>query len=216
MLKRWFESNGNGASRVEPHRNGAADQAAVVEEVASAIPPEPPAAAEEPDEFDLIYRSATVKPPQLPYGIMRVIGMLNSQHLAALTPDVRRPALMMALEAVGAEVEDLLQDAVVRQRALKEYEERQQEKLRRIEAEKLVENRRLQAEMERITAEFMARMQANLDFVARRQDELRAWQRRKNQQSQQIADAAAMCVPETAVRDGGLAAVLERACVARR
>ncbi len=216
MLKRWFESNGNGASRMEPHRNGAADQAAVVEEVTSAVPAEPPAAADESDEFDLIYRSATVKPPQLPHGIMRVIGMLNSPHLAALTPEARRPALMMALEAVGAEVEDLLQDAVVRQRALKEYEERQQEKLRRIEAEKLEENRRLQAEMERITAEYMARMQANLDFVARRQDELRAWQRRKNEQSQQIADAAAMCVPEATVRDSGLAAVLERACVARR
>ncbi|HLH17217.1 MAG TPA: hypothetical protein VKX45_08345 [Bryobacteraceae bacterium] len=216
MLKRWFELNGNGATRTEPHRNGAADQAAIVEEVVSAVPPEPPAAADEPDEFELIYRNATVKPPQLPYGIMRVIGMLNSPHVAALTPEARRPALMMALEAVGAEVEDLLQDAVVRQRALKEYEERQQEKLRRVEAEKLEENRKLQAEMERVTADYMARMQANLDFVARQQDELRAWQRRKNQQSQQIADAAAMCVPEATVRDSGLAAVLERACVARR
>jgi len=218
MLKRWFESNGNGASRVEWHRNGAADNAACLEEPETAGRPQPEAAPAPHDaaDFDQIYRSATVKPPQLSYGIQKVIALMNGQHLSSLPPDARRPALMMALEAVGAEVEDLLQDAVVRQRALKECEEKRQERLRRLEAEKLEENRKLQAEMERVTGEYMARMQANLDQVARHQDEFRAWQRKKNQESQQIADAAAMCVPEGIGQSNGLAAVLERACAARR
>jgi hypothetical protein len=221
MLKRWFEStsNGNGASRLEEHLSGSADRAVAVlepEVVAVAAPPSA-AVPEDCTDFEQIYRSATVKPPQLPYGILKVVTMMNSQHLSALTPECRRSALMMALEAVGAQIEDLLQDAVVRERALKEFEDRQQEKLRAFEAGKLEENRKLQAEIERLSAEYTARMQRNLDEVARRQDEFRAWQRKKNQQAQQIADAAALCVPGGIRPDAGsVAAVLERACAARR
>jgi hypothetical protein len=143
--------------------------------------------------------------------------MMNSQHISSLSPDGRRSALMMALEAVGAEVEDLLQDAVVRQRALKDYEDRQQERLRRFEAEKAEENRKLQSELERLTGEFMSRMQKNVDEVAREQDQFRAWQRKKNQEAHHIADAAAFCVPEgMGPGAASLAAVLERACAARK
>jgi len=223
MLKRWFEStsNGNGVSRLEEHRNGSAERAVglLEPEKAAAEPAELLEAAAPADgaDFEQIYRCATVKPPTLPYGILKVVTMMNSQHLSALSPDGRRSALMMALEAVGAQIEDLLQDAVVRERALKEFEERQQEKLRQFEAAKLDENRKLQAEQERLNGEFMAKMQQNLDDVARRQDQFRAWQRKKNQQAQQIADAAALCVPEgMGPNSSSVAAVLERACAARR
>jgi hypothetical protein len=223
MLKRWFEStsNGNGASRLEEHRNGSADLAVAVAEpedlAAEPLAPFSTPALEDCVDFDQIYRSATVKPPQLPYSILKVVAMMNSQHLSPLSPDARRSALMMALEAVGAQVEDLLQDAVVRERALKEYEDRQQEKLRSFESGKLEENRKLQAELDRLTGEYLSRMQRNLDEVARRQDEFRAWQRKKNQQAQQIADAAALCVPDAmGPSSGSVAAVLERACAARR
>jgi hypothetical protein len=205
---------------MEEHRNGSADRAVALLETEEAVaePKESPIAApEDCVDFEQIYRSATVKPPQLPYGILKVVTMMNSPHLSPLSPDARRSALMMALEAVGAQVEDLLQDAVVRERALKEFEDRQQEKLRVFEAGKLEENRKLQGEMERLTSEYMSRMQRNLDDVARRQDEFRVWQRKKNQQAQQIADAAALCVPEgMGPSSGSVAAVLERACAARR
>ncbi len=222
MLKRWFEStsNGNGASRMEEHRNGSAERAVALlepEEVVAEPRESPAEAPEDCLDFEQIYRSATVKPPALPYGILKVVTMMNSQHLSTLSPDGRRSALMMALEAVGAQIEDLLQDAVVRERALKEFEDRQQEKLRAFEAVKLDENRKLQAEQERLNSEYMARMQQNLDEVARRQDQFRAWQRKKNQQAQQIADAAALCVPDgMGPNSGSVAAVLERACAARR
>jgi hypothetical protein len=222
MLKRWFEntSNGNGASRMEEHRNGSADRAVALLEPEEFMEPAEAPGAEPPEDcgdFEQIYRSATVKPPLLPYGILKVVAMMNSQHLSTMSLDGRRSALMMALEAVGAEIEDLLQDAVVRERALKEYEDRQQEKLRTFEAGNLDENRKLQAELDRLTGDYMARMQRNLDEVARRQGEFRAWQRKKSQQAQQIADAAALCVPDVmGPNSGSVAAVLERACAARR
>ncbi len=164
-------------------------------------------------------------PPQTPvsrqpaprFGIGKVVEMVNSQHLLGLSPDAKRCAVMMTLEAVGVGVEEVLQDAVLRQRTLANAEAERLESLRKFEELKSGENAKLQAELAGITSEFMSRMQATLDEVAREQDQFRAWQRNKQQETQQIAEAAAICVPEgSGAHGGGLNAVLERACASRR
>jgi len=226
MLKRWFEFtlNGNGAPAVEC-RNGTASAVLEIEESGAGGPPsgtpahggyknERSAPVERPD-FEQIYGDAAVKPPRIPCGILRVAEMMNSPHLGDLAPEARRSALLMALDAVGAEIEDVLQDAVVRQRALRDYEETEEGKLRRFEAVKGEENRKLQTELDGLTKDYLSRMQLNLDEVAGTQDEFRAWQKQKHRESQRIADAAAFCVPEN-LAAGSLAGVLERACAARR
>src|SRR5205807_5696420 len=135
-------------------------------------------------------RNAVAKQPQSPSGILKVVEMVKSEHLAGLSPEAKRCAIMMALEAVGAGVEDLLQDAVVRQRALNDQDKEQQDALRRFEETKAEESRKLQSELESLTSEYMARVQGNADEVAREQDRFRAWQRKRQQESQQIAEAA--------------------------
>src|SRR5438270_7077210 len=80
--------------------------------------PTPVEGAPKTIDFDQIYQNATVKPPAIPYSIMKVVEMSASSHLEGMTPEAKRSALLMALEAGGAEIEDLLQDALVRQRAL--------------------------------------------------------------------------------------------------
>src|ERR1035438_8690398 len=112
--------------------------------------------------------------------------MLNNRHLAEMTPDAKRNSLMMALEAAGAEIGDLLQDAVTRNRALDEYEEKRQEQIRIFETAKADENNKLHAELETLTSQFMCRIQANSDQVAQEQDSFRGWQKRKQQESQRI------------------------------
>ncbi|HEY1339143.1 MAG TPA: hypothetical protein VGF59_16640 [Bryobacteraceae bacterium] len=224
MLKRWFglsyEADGVGHNGV--HSNGSTPRATAVMESPEARPPapaapvEPPRPAADASGFDHIYSSAAVRPPRLAYGILKVADMMSSTHLAGMSSESRRCALLMALDAAGAEIEDLLQDAVVRQRALNDYEEAQQEKLRQFEAAKVEENRAIQAELDRLTGQFMARIQANLDEVAREQDNFRAWQKRKQQEAQRITEAAAYCVPQGAPGTNGLAAVLERASAPRR
>lgn len=230
MFKRWFESssNGNGAASITERRECPADQALALmdlRESGHTAGPAPragvedavPVPSEDRADFEHIYHAAETKPPETSCGILKVVEMVNSQHLSGLTPDARRCAVLMALEMAGARIEDLLQDAVVRQRALNEYEKAQQEKLRRFENAKAEESRGLQGELERLTGEYMAKLQANLDEVAREQDDFRAWQRKKQQQAHRIADAAALCVPEgLASRGDSLTAVLERACTARR
>jgi hypothetical protein len=128
-----------------------------------------------------------------------------------MSQDAKRASLMMALEAAGVRIEDLLQDAMLRQRALNEFDEAQDAKEQAFEEAKEAENRAIQAEIERITAHYMARIQANIDEVASRQDHLRNWQKRKQQEAQRIAAAAALCVPKNGdAATGSYTAVLAR------
>ena len=166
--------------------------------------------------FDQIYQTAAVKLPSIQYGIAKLLAMTESPHLAGLTPEVKRCALLMALDAAGAQIEDVLQDAVARQRALNEFEEKHQSQLSDFETRKAEQNREIQAELDEITSQYMARIQANIDQVAQQQDRFQAWQRRKHQECQRMADAAAFLVPAASAGPNPLTAVLERASVSRR
>jgi len=223
MLKRWFalslkdgtSTNGNGASS-----NGSCGQGLEVMETKEetdhrAVRVPPAEAVPKALTFEQIYMSGAVKPPQLRYGILKVAEMAGSTHLAGMTPEAKRCALLMALEAAGAEIEDLLQDALVRQRALHDYEEKQQERLANFEAAKLDENRSIQAELDRITSQYMARIQANMDEVACQQDNFQDWQKRKQQECNRMTETAAFLVPQGS-HNGTFAAVLERTSGSRR
>lgn len=167
--------------------------------------------------FEQIYQGAAVKPSRIDYGILKAADMVNSPHLSGMSPEAKRCSLLMALEAARVEIEDLLQDAVVRQRALNDYEDAQQRRLKEFEAAKTEENSKIQAELDRLTREYMSRIQANLDEVARTQDSFRDWQKQKQHESQRITEAATFCVPQGSTTNGAsLTAVLERATTSRR
>jgi len=150
------------------------------------------------------------KPSPRAWGIAKAMDMLNSPHLAGMSSEAKRCALLMALEAAGTGVESLIQDAVYQQRLLDQQEEAREAKLRRIEAARLEQNRAVQAELDRLTARHMQRLQANLDVIARQQDEFRAWQKGKEQEAQRMTDAAAFCVPHAhASHSATLSVVME-------
>jgi len=229
MLKRWFSlslngnGNGNGASSDRP-RSSSNSSSALLADVAAQqekegepvwMRPSVPAATPKLAPFEQIYQTASVKPPQLRYGILKVMEMSNSSYLGGMTPEAKRCALLMALEAAGAEVDDLLQDALVRQRALHDYEEKQQELLSGFETAKLEENRAIQDELDRITSQYMARIQANVDEVASQQDAFRDWKKRKQQECDRMTEIAAFLVPP-GTNNGTMTAVLERSSGLRR
>jgi len=171
------------------------------------------------DSFEDVYVSAGIKAPGKNYTILKVAEMLNSKHLADMAPEAKRSSLMMALEAAGAEIGELLQDAVARNRALDEHEEKRHGQVKDFEAAKAEENNKLHAELERINGQYMSRIQTNSDQVAQEQDNFRCWQKRKQQESQRITDAATFCVPQGNGLNGStnsITAVLERVTVPRR
>lgn len=169
------------------------------------------------ETFEELYSIAGVQSQDKSYTILKVAEMLNNRHLADMTPDAKRNSLMMALEAAAVEIGDLLQDAVARNRVLDEYEEKRQEQVKAFESVKAEENNKLHAEMQRLTSQYMTRIQANSDQVAHEQDNFRAWQKRKQQEAQRITDAATVCVPQgNAPNANGLTSVLERVTAVRR
>src|SRR4029077_11812298 len=99
------------------------------------------------------------------YTILKVADMENSDHLHGLSPAARHSALMMALKAAGVAVEDILQDAVQRQRARTESEDGKLHLLQEFEATKLRENERLGSEMETICSQYRTRIAAGVEEI---------------------------------------------------
>ena len=89
--------------------------------------------------FEDIYHKSTFRAATstAAWDILKVADMINSEHLHGLSPAGKHSALMMALEAAGVAVEDMLQDAVQRQRVLNEYEDGQRRRLEEFERTKL-------------------------------------------------------------------------------
>ena len=81
--------------------------------------------------FEDIYHKSTFRASTstAAWDIMKVAAMISSEHLHGLSPAGKHSALMMALEAAGVAVEDMLQDAVQRQRVLNEYEDKLSNKI---------------------------------------------------------------------------------------
>jgi len=108
----------------------------------------------------------------------------------------------MALEAAGVQVDEVLQDATLRQRAINTYESIQRKHLEEFEARKAQENCAIQAEMERVSAEYAARISNNLDEVSREKDSFRKWMSKKQVEAQRIAEAVGLCVTQSGSKAG--------------
>jgi len=148
--------------------------------------------------YEDIYHAAGIMTPSSGYGIHKVVDMLNSERIRELSKDVKRASVLMALDAAGAPVEELLGDARERQRALDAYEERQRKQLEEFEARKTGENAQIQAEMERVTAHYAERIQRNREQVTQAKEALHNWQMAKQGESQRISEVIEVCAQKPA------------------
>jgi hypothetical protein len=146
--------------------------------------------------FEEIYRSAGIRGPRLGYSISKIIEMLHNEHIRNLPTETKRASLLMALDAAGVQIDEVLQDATMRQRAMNSYEAIQKKHLEEYEARKAQENCAIQAELDRVTAEYVARINGNLDELAHAKDVFRKWQTKKQHEAQRIAEAVALCVTQ--------------------
>jgi hypothetical protein len=146
--------------------------------------------------FEDIYRKSSFRgsTSSASWDIMKVADMLSSEHLHGLSPAGKHSALMMALEAAGVAVEDMLQDAVQRQRVLNEYEEGQRRRLEEFEKARVRDNERLSEEMEAICGQYRMRIASTEQEIERERGAFREWQDRKEREQRRIAEAASACV----------------------
>jgi hypothetical protein len=212
MTKKWYnlfvsvEQPASQEGTPAKSSGGAPSPAQAVADLAASI--QAPASigpVADPNSFDQIYAAAEITTPSHGYTILKLAEMLQSEHIRALPVDVKRSSIYVALEAAGVKIEEVIQDAIRRDKALDTYERVQQNALGELQAQKDKENAGIQAEMEKMAAEHTARIQANQDAVEREKQRVFGWLLKKRQEEQRIADAVAPFVTENPItRSGGV------------
>ena len=152
-----------------------------------------------PVDLSEVYASARIPEPVHGYTVLKVAEMLRSEHIRELPADVRRKSVMVALEAAGVKVTDIVEDAVRRDRALDTFERVLQKRLDDVRTETAAENARIEEEINQQLAGLRARIDESTRRVTREQDEFLAWRARKHQEETTIADAVGYFVSENPV-----------------
>jgi hypothetical protein len=214
MSKKWYnyfvsvdEANATAdQAQIPPEPGRSAAQ--TVADIAATLSPAPtPAIQPQPGaSFEEIYNAAEIHPPEHGYTIYKIADMLQSEHIRNMPAEVKRNSILLALDAAGVKLQDIIEDAVRRDRALDTFERVQQKAVEDLEKRKTDENAQIQAELDRLVSEHRARIQANSDAVAKEKDRFFGWRLQKQQEEQKIADTVSHFVSENPITRGQPAA----------
>lgn len=210
MSKKWYNYfvsvDGSGTDDNPAQASAGASESAAqsVAEIASGIAAEPKftTPVSDPTSFDEIYKAAEISEAPQGYSILKVAHMLESEHIRNLPSDVKKSSVLLALEAAGADIKDVIQDAVRRDRALDTYERVQQRAVDETEGRKNKENAEIQSQIDKYLTEQRAKIQANSDEIAREKERFTGWRLKKQQEEKRIADAVGYFVSENPITTG--------------
>jgi hypothetical protein len=213
MGKKWynyFVSVDSGAAPPpgkEPPAGAPPSAAQTVAEIAASVKSAPkfsqPVA--DPTSFEQIYRAAEVPTPAHGFTIFKIGDMLKSEHIRSLTPEIKRSSVLLALDAAGVKLQEIIEDAVRRDRALDTFETVQQRALDQLAAKKMQENQKLQEEADRVLNDLRTKIQVNNDEVERERERMQSWRLQKQQEERRIADAVAPFTSENPISTGPIA-----------
>jgi hypothetical protein len=116
-----------------------------------ADPPHPVSQSQVPadvDDFGAVYQEAGIELPLHGYGIDKVAEMLESKRLASLGREVKATAVMAALEAAQVPIREVIQDAVLRDKALDAFEAAKEREVAELRAASESRLEALKAEMD--------------------------------------------------------------------
>lgn len=149
--------------------------------------------------FDEVYKAAEIRSPAHGFTIFKIADMLVSEHIRNLPSEVKRSSVLLALETAGVKLQEIIEDAVRRDRALDTFESIQKRSIEQLESQKNNENLSIKAEIDRLVKEQQAKIQLNNDQVAKQKDLFAKWCLQKQQEEQRIADAIAPFVTENPI-----------------
>ena len=209
MSKKWYNYivsvEDTPGQQVPPNAPATTKTAAQsVAEIASTLAVEPKftTPVSDPTSFEEIYKAAEIPPAAKGYSILKVAQMLESEHIRNLPSDVKRSSVLVALDAAGVDIKEVIQDAVRRDRALDTYERVQQRAVEELEGRKTKENSQIQAQIDKYVTEQRAKMQSNNDEVSREKERFAGWRLKKQQEEKKIADAVGYFVTENPISTG--------------
>jgi hypothetical protein len=216
MSKKWYNyivsvdvdaaEQGQASQGTAPGTKSAAQSVA---EIAATIAPEPQftTPVSDPTSFEEIYKAAEIPPGSKGYTILKVAQMLESDHIRNLPSDVRKSSVLVALDAAGVDIKDVIQDAIRRDRALDTYERVQQRAAEQLESRKSKENSEIQAQIDKYVTEQRAKIQANNDEISREKERFTGWRLKKQQEEKKIAEAVGYFVTENPITTGDVNAI---------
>ena len=149
-----------------------------------------------------LYTSAKIATPPHGYSILKVADMLESEHIRSLPPDVKRKSILVALDAAGVKLQEIMEDAVQRDRALDAYERVLEKNLEDLRRGKELENQRLEEEINQRLSELRAHIAENSKEVSREQENLSAWRTGKRAEEERIAQAVGYFATENPITTG--------------
>jgi len=210
MPKKWYnyivsvddEANQPPQSTGAPATQKSAAQS--VAEIAATMAPEPKftTPVSDPTSFDQIYKAAEIPAAPKDYSILKVSQMLESDRIRSLPSDVKKSSILLALDAAGVDIKDVIQDAIRRDRALDTYERVQQRAVEELEGRKSKENSEIQAQIDRYVTEQRAKIQSNNDEISREKERFTGWRLKKQQEEKKIAEAVGYFVAENPITTG--------------
>jgi hypothetical protein len=156
----------------------------------------------DPTAFLDIYDAARIPAPPHGYTILKVADMLKSEHLRDLPQDVRRKSILVALDAAGVPVTEIVEDAVQRDRALDAYERVLEKTVEELRTKTAEENRRLEDEVNRQLAQLKAQIEENGRLLREEEQNLTSWRGGKLREEARIAEAVSYFVSENPVTTG--------------
>ena len=216
MSKKWYNyivsvdddaaQQGQATQNTAPAAKSAAQSVA---EIAATIAPEPQftTPVSDPTSFEEIYKAAEIPPGSKGYTILKVAQMLESDHIRNLPSDVRKSSILVALDAAGVDIKEVIQDAIRRDRALDTYERVQQRSVEELESRKSKENSEIQAQIDKYVTEQRAKIQANNDAISREKERFTGWRLKKQQEEKKIAEAVGYFVTENPITTGDVSTV---------
>jgi hypothetical protein len=201
--KKWYSYFVVTDDRVDP-ADSSAEVDATPQRVSDAFPdadaaPALAAPAVASTNLGAVYDAAKIGAPAHGYTVLKVAEMLQSEHIRALPAEVKRKSVMVALDAAGVKVADVVEDAVRRDRALDTYERVLLKSLEDLRAQTSSENKQIEDEITQRVAELRAKIAENNKRTKAEQDEFHAWQARKRQEEETIAEAVSYFVSENPI-----------------
>jgi hypothetical protein len=214
MSKKWYnyivsvddaagaeQNPPNSPSNAKNRPTGVKSAAQSVADIASGVAAEPKFTTpiSDPTSFEEIYKAAEIPPPPQGYSILKISHMLESERLRNLASDVKKSSILVALDAAGIEIKDVIEDAIRRDRALDGYERVQQRAAEELETRKNKENSEIQAQIDKYVTEQRAKIQSNNDEVLREKERFSGWRLKKQQEEKKIAEAVGYFVAENPI-----------------
>lgn len=147
-----------------------------------------------PEDYPLskIYASAGIEAPAHGFTVDKLIEMMDAEEFAALDPPVKAQVitgLLRRLPTGAVDIDDIVDDAARRDRALDAFEAFLSDRVQRTADEVTASNAELQLEIDELSRRNAELMEANRQRLRDEEDRLERWLEKKREEEQRLFEA---------------------------